>query len=246
MESDIPPSRENSENRKARRRRLTERLEALRERANLMEVELQQYTNDYFRVCIFGSARIKEGDEYYQLTKDIAQVMGEKGIDVLTGGGLGLMEAAMRGVREGRLKSGSKSKSFGVTIELNKWEPPSEHIDIKYHHRRFSSRLDDFMRLSHAIIVTPGGIGTCLELFFSWQLLQLGHISDRPMILVGREFWQGLLDWLDSHLIARGLVSPGDKRWLHVVDTPEELMVAIQPELDKFKDRMAALGNVVP
>jgi uncharacterized protein (TIGR00730 family) len=211
-----------------------------------MEVELQQYTNDYFRVCIFGSARIKEGDEYYQLTKDIAQVMGEKGIDVLTGGGLGLMEAAMRGVREGRLKSGSKSKSFGVTIELNKWEPPSEHIDIKYHHRRFSSRLDDFMRLSHAIIVTPGGIGTCLELFFSWQLLQLGHISDRPMILVGREFWQGLLDWLDSHLIARGLVSPGDKRWLHVVDTPEELMVAIQPELDKFKDRMAALGNVVP
>jgi uncharacterized protein (TIGR00730 family) len=246
LESDIPPSRENSENRKARRRRLTERLEALRERANLMEVELQQYTNDYFRVCIFGSARIKEGDEYYQLTKDIAQVMGEKGIDVLTGGGLGLMEAAMRGVREGRLKSGSKSKSFGVTIELNKWEPPSEHIDIKYHHRRFSSRLDDFMRLSHAIIVTPGGIGTCLELFFSWQLLQLGHISDRPMILVGREFWQGLLDWLDSHLIARGLVSPGDKRWLHVVDTPEELMVAIQPELDKFKDRMAALGNVVP
>lgn len=246
MDNDFPPSLTSAENRKARRRRLTERLEALRERATLIEVELHQYTNDYFRVCIFGSARIKEKDEYYVLTESIASVLGEKGIDVLTGGGSGLMEAAMKGVKAGREKSGSKSKSFGVTIELNKWEPPSEHIDIKYHHRRFSSRLDDFMRLSNAIIVTPGGIGTCLELFFAWQLLQLGHISDRPMILIGREFWAGLLDWFDSHLIARGLVSPGDKRWLYVVDTPEEVLKIVEPEHLKFKDRMAAVGNIVP
>jgi uncharacterized protein (TIGR00730 family) len=247
LENDtLPPNPYSSENRKARRRRLTERLEALRERATLLEVELQQYTNDFFRVCIFGSARIKPHDEYYVLTENIAHLMGEQGIDVLTGGGRGLMEAAMKGVRAGREISGSKSKSFGVTIELNKWEPPSEHIDIKYHHRRFSSRLDDFMRLSNAIIVTPGGIGTCLELFFAWQLLQLGHITDRPMILIGREFWKGLLEWFDEYLIARGLVSPGDKRWLHVVDTPEEVLAIVRPEYDKFKDRMAATGNAVP
>jgi len=246
LDTDLPPNPSSSENRKARRRRLTERLEALRERATLLEVELQQYTNDYFRVCIFGSARIKAQHEYYQLTENIAYLLGEKGIDVLTGGGMGLMEAAMKGVRAGRLKSGSKSKSFGVTIELNKWEPPSEHIDIKYHHRRFSSRLDDFMRLSNAIIVTPGGIGTCLELFFAWQLLQLGHISDRPVILIGKEFWQGLLTWFDDVLIERGLISPGDKRWLFVVETPEEVLAIVEPEHQKFKDRMAAVGAIVP
>jgi uncharacterized protein (TIGR00730 family) len=230
--------------RKARRKRLTERLEVMRERVNLLEIELAQYTSDFFRVCIFGSARIQENDEYYKLTEEIAFLMGQEGIDVLTGGGRGLMEAAMKGVRSGREKSGSRSKSFGVTIELNRFEPPSEHIDIKYHHRRFSSRLDDFMRLSNAIVVTPGGIGTLLELFFSWQLLQLNHISDRPLILVGREFWHGLIVWFDQFLLDRNLVSPGDKRWLHVVDTPQEVHEIVMVEYQRFLEVQAAKGEV--
>jgi uncharacterized protein (TIGR00730 family) len=239
-----PLNPESPEYRKARRRRLTERLEALRERVNLLELELSEYTNDFFRVCIFGSARIKANDEYYKLTEQIALLMGKEGIDVLTGGGLGLMEAAMKGVKAGRELSGSKSKSFGVTIELNRFEPPSEHIDIKYHHRRFSSRLDDFMRLSNAIVVTPGGIGTCLELFFSWQLLQLNHISDRPVILVGREFWHGLIVWFDQFLAERGLVSAGDKRWIHVVDTPEEVHDLVMVEFSRFQEIRAARGEI--
>lgn len=245
MSDGTPPalSPESLEYRKIRRKRLTERLEALRERVNLLELELAEYTNDFFRICIFGSARIKENDEYYKLTEEIAKLMGKEGIDVLTGGGLGLMEAAMKGVRSGREISGSKSKSFGVTIELNRWEPPSEHIDIKYHHRRFSSRLDDFMRLSHAIVVTPGGIGTCLELFFSWQLLQLNHISDRPLILVGREFWAGLIKWFDELLLERHLVSPGDKRWLHVVDTPQEVHDIVMVQYARFQEVKAARGE---
>lgn len=230
------------EYRKARRRRLTERLEALRERANLIELELAQFTSDFFRVCIFGSARIKPHDEIYQITEKIAYLMGHEGIDVLTGGGPGLMEAANRGVRAGQNASGSISKSFGVTIDLGTREPPSEHIDIKHHHRRFSSRLDDFMRLSNAIIVTPGGIGTALELFFSWQLLQVGHLTDRPLILVGRQFWSGLMEWVEDVQIAQGLVSPGDKRWVRIVDTPEEVHAIVMEEYKKFRDRQIAQG----
>jgi len=239
----IPFDPSSPEYRKLRRRRLTERLEALRERETMIELELREYTNDYFRICVFGSARIEPHDQYYVLTEKIAALMGEVGIDVLTGGGAGLMEAAMKGLRTGREKSGSKSKSYGVTIALNRYEPPNKHIDIKHHHRRFSSRLDDFMRLSSAFVVTPGGIGTALELFFSWQLLQLAHIPDRPMILVGREFWQGLLTWIDEVLIARGLVSEGDKRWLYVVDTPEEVRDLIMPEFERFKERKIAAGE---
>jgi len=229
--------------RKARRKRLTERLEAHRERANLIELELQNYTNDFFRVCIFGSARIKPDDEYYQTTRRLAYLLGLEGIDVLTGGGQGLMEAANIGVLEGRKDAGTKSKSFGLTIELNRFEQPSQHLDIKYHHRRFSSRLDDFMRLSHAIVATPGGIGTNLELFFAWQLLQLGHMTERPIILLGESFWRGLLDWMQTQQIGHGLVSPGDMRWVHVVNTPEEVMPIILGEYQKFLDRQSAKGS---
>ena len=158
---------------KARRRRLTERLENVRQRVILLENELNDYTNDHFRVCLFGSARIKQDDIIYQTTKELGLLLGKEGIDVLTGGGPGLMEAANVGVMQGQKSSGSKSKSFGITIELNKFEEHSEqsdHIDIKHHHKKFSSRLDDCMRLSHAILVFRGGIGTLLELFFSWQL----------------------------------------------------------------------------
>ncbi len=223
-----------SEDRKTRRRRLTERLDALRERSRLLEVELRSYTNDYFRVCIFGSARIKPEDAIYKTTERLAYFLGHDGIDVLTGGGPGLMEAANKGVKAGKLQSGSKSKSFGISIDLGRFEPPNEHLDIKRHHKKFSSRLDDFMRLSNAVIVTPGGIGTLLELYFSWQLLQVEHLSGRPIILLGRGFWQGLIEWMKEKQITAGLVSPGDMRWIEIVDTPEEAMEIIRKEHQSF------------
>ena len=234
---------QSKEDRKARRRRLTERLEALRERASLIELELDAYTNDFFRVCIFGSARIKPHDETYQLTEELAAMLGKLGIDVLTGGGPGLMEAANKGVRAGKANAKSKSKSYGITIELNRFEQPSEHLDIKHHHKKFSSRLDDFMRLSNAIIVVQGGIGTLLELYFSWQLLQVGHMPERPIILVDRKFWQGIIDWMKDKQVERGLVSPGEFRWVHLVDTPAEALELIKVEHDKFIERRTAKGK---
>ena len=238
----VDTARELKEARKARRRRLTERLETMRERSRLLELELRDYTNDFFRVCIFGSARIKVEDDIYKMTEHLAYLLGKEGIDVLTGGGPGLMEAANKGVRAGKKESRSKSKSFGISINLSGLEEPNEHIDVKHHHNKFSSRLDDFMRLSHAVVVTPGGIGTVLELFFSWQLLQVGHLSDRPIVLIGRKFWSGLEQWIRDIQITSGLVSPGDLRWISIVDTPEEALDIIRLEQAKFKDMMIAQG----
>lgn len=226
----MSPKKEHSR----RQKRLTNRLQALRERTRLLEQELYNYTSEHFRVCMFGSARIKPHDQVYETTKDIARLLGQNGIDVLTGGGPGLMEAANIGVKEGRLVAGTKSKSFGITIELNFFEPHSDHLDIKHHHKKFSSRLDDFMRLSNAVIVVRGGIGTLLELYFSWQLLQVGHLPDRPIILVDRKFWSGLIDWMNQNQVASGLVSDSEFRWLSIVDTPEEVLEVIKGEHEKF------------
>ncbi len=225
------------EDRKARRRRLTERLEALRDRVILLEQELNNYTNDFFRVCIFGSARIKPEDALYKTTKELGSLFGKEGIDVLTGGGQGLMEAANIGTLEGKTSANTKSKSFGITIELNRYEKPSDHLDIRHHHKRFSSRLDDFMRLSNAIVVVPGGIGTVLELFFSWQLLQLSHITERPVILLDSKFWAGLVEWMRQEMIARGLVYEKELRWIHLVDTPHQALEIVRIEHRKFLER---------
>lgn len=239
MSKEMPPDKDRTpnENRKARRRRLTERLEMLRERTALLEMELITYVDEYFRVCIFGSARIQPEDVIYKLTLRLAEYLAHLGIDVLTGGGPGLMEAANKGAKQGRTTSGSKSKSFGISIDLGRKEAPNQHLDIKHHHKKFSSRLDDFMRLSNAIVVTPGGIGTLLELYFSWQLLQVSHITDRPVILVGREFWRGLIDWMKEKQVSTGLVSPEDMQWIYVVDTPEEAVEIIAKEYEKFLER---------
>ncbi|HMO18970.1 MAG TPA: LOG family protein [Oligoflexia bacterium] len=220
---------------KARRARLNERLGALRDRVRVLELELAEYTSEFYRVCIFGSARIKPDDSMYQITNRLGECLGELGLDVLTGGGPGLMEAANKGVLEGKKKAGTKSKSFGLTIELNKFEEEaSEHLDIKHHHRRFSSRLDDFMRLSNAVVVMRGGIGTLLELYFTWQLIQVGHMPNRPFILVDKKFWEGLIKWMEESLVVHGLISPGDMHFVELVDTPEEAAAIIKADYEAF------------
>ena len=149
---------------------------------------------EFYRVSIFGSARIKPDTKEYKGVYTLAKELAENGADIVTGGGPGLMEAANAGVKEG---SSSKSKSFGIRIDLPFEATPNEHLDIKFYHKRFSSRLDEFMRISHAVVVTPGGIGTLLELLYTWQLIQVDHISARPIILVG-DMWNGFFDWIKS------------------------------------------------
>jgi len=219
------------------RKHLDERLRALHQRAMLIEKELVALDeNRFYRVCIFGSARMKPENKAYQEAFELARILSWEGIDILTGGGPGLMEAANRGAKLGREEKSSKSLSFGISIQLDTEPEPNKHIDINRHHHKFSSRLDDFMRLSHAVICTPGGVGTLLELFFSWQLVQRKHMSERPIVLLESEFWTGLIDWMKEIPLARGLMDAPDLDYIYIVDEPEEVAEIISEHHRKFRE----------
>ncbi len=132
------------------------------------------------------------------------------------------MEAANLGAKRGALAGETKGKSFGISIELPFEPKPNSHLDIKRHHHKFSSRLDDFMRLSHAIVVTPGGVGPLLELFFCWQLVQVNHAITRPIILLERSYWDGIYTWLQDVPLARGLISENDFVPISIADSVDE------------------------
>ena len=185
--------------------------------------------SDYFRVSIFGSARIKpETDEYKQVYKLAKQLVKNK-VDIVTGGGPGLMEAANLGAKDVK----SKSKSFGLHIDLPFETSPNKHLDITYHHKRFSSRLDEFMRISHAVIVTPGGIGTVLELLYTWQLIQVNHISKRPVILLG-DMWNGLIEWMKSEPLKKRLMDGSDFDHIKVVQNIDDVVILLKPLINDF------------
>ena len=206
-----------------RRKHLDDRLRSLYQRVIFIERQLSELEGDrFFRCCIFGSARIKPETTAYNEVFTLARLLAWEGIDILTGGGPGLMEAANKGAKLGQQEKQSKTLSFGISIQLEFEPVPNSHLDVKRHHQRFSSRLDDFMRLSNCIVCTPGGIGTLLELFFAWQLIQVKHMEPRPIILLDKEFWSGIVEWLKSMPSQRGLISPRDFDCLRIVDTPEE------------------------
>lgn len=220
-----------------RRKHLDERLHVLYQRAMLLENELRSLDdNRFYRVCIFGSARIQPDNKIYSEVFSLARGLAWEGIDILTGGGPGLMEAANKGAQLGREEKKSKSFSFGISIQLPFEPKPNRHLDVKKHHQKFSSRLDEFMRLSHAVVVTPGGIGTLLELFFSWQLIQVGHISRRPVVLLDKAFWSGLWMWLRDFPGARGLITwPKDYDFVSIADTPAEVLEIISRHHREFR-----------
>lgn len=209
-----------------------------------LEAELKVLEKDRFRVCIFGSARIREDDPVYRMVYDMAKMLAELNIDVVTGGGPGLMEAANRAVRDGQYEV---SRSIGLTIDLPRSrERANKHLDIKSEHKRFSSRLDEFMRLSHAVIVAPGGIGTLLELAYVWQLIQVGMVEERAVVLLDRSMWSGLLDWMRAELLGRKFISPRDFDWIRCVDTPQEALAHIKVELEKFRAAQEAKPEGAP
>ena len=185
---------------------------------------------EFYRVSIFGSARIKPDTKEYKGVYTLAKELAENGADIVTGGGPGLMEAANAGVKEG---SSSKSKSFGIRIDLPFEATPNEHLDIKFYHKRFSSRLDEFMRISHAVVVTPGGIGTLLELLYTWQLIQVNHISARPIILVG-DMWNGFFDWIKSEPLKAQLLDKADLDNIIIVKNVHEVTKLLKPEIKAF------------
>jgi uncharacterized protein (TIGR00730 family) len=191
-----------------------------------MKVETKNGTNKKkFCVVIFGSARIEPGDPNWYLIYDLAKGLAEEGIDLVTGGGPGLMDAASVGHHAGDVSR--KALSIGLQIKLPKKQRDSDHLDIKKEFSRFSTRLDNFIEFANAVVVAPGGVGTLLELLYTWQLLQVHMIHDIPIILLGK-MWQDLVHWIKKWPLKNNYLKQEDVDLLTVVDNYEEA-------LDKIK-----------
>ena len=211
------------------RRFLSKQIQQLNNIVADLDTVITDMGTEFYRVSIFGSARIKPDTKEYKGVYTLAKELAENGADIVTGGGPGLMEAANAGAKEGS----SKSKSFGIRIDLPFEAAPNDHLDIKFYHKRFSSRLDEFMRISHAVVVTPGGIGTLLELLYTWQLIQVNHISARPIILVG-DMWNGFLDWIKSEPLKAQLLDKSDFDNIIIVKNVHEVTKLLKPEIKAF------------
>lgn len=199
---------------------------------------LLRMDTEYFRVAIFGSARIEPESDDYKLVYDIAYHLALRGVDVVTGGGPGLMQAASKGAQDGS----EKSRSIGLAIVLPFEKGGANvHLDVKREHRRFSSRLDDFMRSSNAAIVTPGGIGTLLELMFTWQLIQAQHIPPRPIILLGPGgMWDELVAWLYKWPVKHNLISQDDMNHIRLCKSSKDVMSNLEAAITGFESRRKA------
>lgn len=171
-----------------------------------MKVE-NEIRKGHFTVAIFGSARVKKGDPNYNLVLKLSRMIAKEGLDIVTGGGPGLMEAASKGHQLGR---GNKDvHAVGLGIKLPWEQRLNPHVDFGKEFSKFSHRLDHFMMLSNAVIVAPGGIGTLLELFYTWQLVQVKHICETPIILLG-DVWKDLVKWIKHDLLRKKFISKDD------------------------------------
>jgi uncharacterized protein (TIGR00730 family) len=172
-------------------------------------------------VSLFGSARIKPGHPYYETAERIARLLSDAGFSIISGGGPGLMEAANRGAHAGR------APAVGLNILLPHEQTGNPWQDISHDFRYFFTRKMMFVRFASAYVVLPGGYGTLDELTEALTLVQTGKTRRIPIIMVGREFWQGLLDWMRGRLVAEGMISPADLDLMQVVDEPEAVVEAI-------------------
>lgn len=172
-------------------------------------------------ISIFGSARIKPGHEYYQLTEKITRLLSDSGFTVISGGGPGIMEAANKGAYAGI------GPSVGLNIELLFEQFGNNYQDIGITFKTFFLRKVMFAKYASAYVVMPGGFGTMDELMEAVTLVQTGKTRKVPIILVGSAFWGGLLDWLKNTLIAEGMASPEDMELMQVIDEPEQIVDTI-------------------
>jgi uncharacterized protein (TIGR00730 family) len=169
-------------------------------------------------VAIFGSARLKAGTPYYTLTEDIAKRLSDAGFGVLSGGGPGLMEAANKGAIAG------KSPSVGLNIVLPFEQGGNGFQDVSVQFQHFFSRKTMFVKHAAAYVVMPGGFGTIDELSEALTLIQTGKIRRFPVILVGKKFWAGLVDWIRDTLLPEGVISAKDLGLFVVTDDPQEVL----------------------
>jgi len=167
-------------------------------------------------VNIFGSARLPPESPHYQSAQTLGRLLSQAGIPVISGGGPGVMEAANKGAR------GQGALSIGLNITLPHEQTPNPHQDISLYFRYFFVRKFMFMKHAVAFAIFPGGFGTLDEMFEALTLIQTEKSDAFPVVLIGKSYWAGLIDWLRSTMLAEGCIGEEDMKLMTVVDTPEE------------------------
>jgi len=187
---------------------------------------------NHFRVTIFGSARIQENDPIYQQIYNLAKEVGKHNIDIVTGGGPGLMDAANSGHQAGRTNNDSQSVGLNITLEHE--QSANKHLDIKMQFEQFSERLDSFIKLSNIVVVAPGGVGTLLELFYTWQLIQVKKTERKEIIMLGT-MWPELIEWIKTSPLKNQLMKEEDFTYIHLAKDNKEAMDIILDKYNSYK-----------
>jgi uncharacterized protein (TIGR00730 family) len=197
---------------------------------------LRPSKRDRYRATIFGSARARPGTFAYDEVKRVAAALAELGCDIVTGGGPGLMQAANEGASV--VGAPERSRSVGIRVELPFEHDANPFVQQAFEHKTFFTRLHHFVLTSDIFIVAPGGIGTVLELTMVWQLLQVQHVQNTPLILVGK-MWAELVDWAKKNLLSTDppLASPADMDIPQCVNTADEAIALVRQHHAKWLER---------
>jgi len=190
-------------------------------------------------ISVFGSARTPEDHPEYAQARRTAGLLVEAGFAVITGGGPGIMAAANRGAWE------ADGTSVGLGIELPFEQGMNEWVDLGVNFRYFFARKTMFVKYAQGFVVFPGGFGTIDELFEALTLVQTGKVTTFPIILVGSQYWSGLVDWLRATMNADGKISPSDLDLIHVTDDPQEV-VSILRDAELVRTAGHPLGVAQP
>ncbi|MDP2921919.1 MAG: TIGR00730 family Rossman fold protein [Candidatus Omnitrophota bacterium] len=173
-------------------------------------------------ITVFGSARTRPGDKYYKLAEEITFLLANEGYAIITGAGPGIMEAANKGAKKGG------AASIGLNIQVPVVQKPNKFITKLLDFRYFFCRKVMFLKYAKASIIFPGGYGTMDEFFETITLIQTERIEKFPVILVGREYWKGLMDWVKKAMLNAGRISKEDLDIFCIIDKPEEAVEAIK------------------
>lgn len=178
-------------------------------------------------VSIFGSSRTKPGSEYYKLAEETAYLLSKEGYAVITGSGPGIMEASNKGAKR------AKGQSIGLNIQLPSEQKPNKYVDLLLNFRYFFVRKVMFVKYAKAFVILPGGYGTLDEFSEAINLIQTQRIGKFPVVLVNRLYWKGMLKWLREVVLKKGNISKEDLDIFTLVDTPKEVISAINKFYEK-------------
>lgn len=207
---------------------------------NLTQIKPSKH--ERYRVTIFGSARTQLGNPVYNEVKRVATKLAEMGCDIITGGGPGLMQAANEGASAANAPE--RNRSVGIRVDLPFEQDVNPFVQQAFEHKTFFSRLHHFVLASDAFVVAPGGIGTVLETMMIWQLLQVQHVGQTPLILVGK-MWPGLVDWARTVMMSYDppLASPKDFAIPQCVAGADDAIQVIQTHHSRWLSQQTADKN---